>query len=69
MKAYKSKGSEEVWHIYAVYDLTRNRTPLGGVPADTEEHAMSVALALHRKKPGELEVKDTGKTKLKRCCT
>lgn len=59
----------DFWKIYAVYDLTRNRAPLGGVPANDEEHAMQIALTLHRRKEGELEIKDTGKTKLKKCCT
>jgi hypothetical protein len=56
------------WKIYAVYDLTRNRAPLGGVVADTLEEAYETAARLHRRQVADLEVRDTGRTKPKKCC-
>jgi hypothetical protein len=58
----------EYWHIYAVYDLTRGKTPLGGVVADSIEQATALALDLHKRKPGQLELVDTGRLKRKKCC-
>ncbi len=56
------------WKIYAVYDLTRNHAPLGGVVADNDTEALEKASSYHRKPVAELEVVDTGRTKKKKCC-
>lgn len=58
----------EFWNIYAVYDLTRNRSPLGAIVANSLEEAIALALKLHNKDAGQLEVIDTGRKKRKKCC-